>query len=470
MKRFLAPVLALMALGAPALAQTRALPPGEIRANGDITFGNTLKLGRREGTKTVITPDTLQILGSGSTGDVSAMTARRSGTGAVPRPLSDRDTRSVKDYGAKLDGSDDTAAFSQARSQTAAGGTIEVPEGRFNALAGGGPATPILWRLQGNTYDGATPVVSIGKDTVETTLHGRKYFGVGATNPDEAPVLRVDQTVTHSGGTGGAVVNALKINQTLGAASLDNYGWAFNATLSSKAYGTGQHTASSALAVRPPDALSDGKGQRATIWADYKEATSQTGQPSNLDGPLVIGEWDMYANGADPGGIRLGLHMLFSRYNPAGAAMGINSAIGIGTNDTGSILSRSYARKILNNELSFTEAGIDFSQATAIGGAPVLRMAAGQDIAWEGSGSRVTRWVDGFWQTRVGGIEIHRLTDSGETGQLGRAQFPYFNAPDRTAPANTADAIGTVGDVIFSGTFMYRKTSSGWLRVQMSTF
>ncbi|MBB5762180.1 hypothetical protein HNR01_001800 [Methylorubrum rhodesianum] len=50
MKRFLAPLLALVALGAPALAQTRALPPGEIRANGDITFGNTLKLGRREGT------------------------------------------------------------------------------------------------------------------------------------------------------------------------------------------------------------------------------------------------------------------------------------------------------------------------------------------------------------------------------------------------------------------------------------
>jgi hypothetical protein len=73
MTRFLAPLLVLLALAAPALAQTRALPPGEIRANGDITFGNALKLGKREGNKTVITPDTLRILGPGSTGPVDGM-------------------------------------------------------------------------------------------------------------------------------------------------------------------------------------------------------------------------------------------------------------------------------------------------------------------------------------------------------------------------------------------------------------
>lgn len=73
MTRFLNPLLALLALAAPALAQTRALPPGEIRANGDITFGNALKLGKRDAGKTIITPDTLQILGSGSTGEVSLM-------------------------------------------------------------------------------------------------------------------------------------------------------------------------------------------------------------------------------------------------------------------------------------------------------------------------------------------------------------------------------------------------------------
>ncbi|MBK3406308.1 hypothetical protein H0176_23440 [Methylorubrum populi] len=80
MKRSLLVLVASTALASPALAQTKALPPGEIRANGDITFGNALKLGKREGNKTVITPDTLQILGSGSTGDASDLSARLRGS------------------------------------------------------------------------------------------------------------------------------------------------------------------------------------------------------------------------------------------------------------------------------------------------------------------------------------------------------------------------------------------------------
>ena len=63
MKRSLLILAALVGLSSGAQAQTRPLPQGEIRSNGDITFGNALKLGRREGNKTTITPDTLQILG-----------------------------------------------------------------------------------------------------------------------------------------------------------------------------------------------------------------------------------------------------------------------------------------------------------------------------------------------------------------------------------------------------------------------
>lgn len=59
MKRFSPAVAALLVLFAavPALAQTRALPEGEIRANGDITFGNALKLGRRDGNKIDVKDD-----------------------------------------------------------------------------------------------------------------------------------------------------------------------------------------------------------------------------------------------------------------------------------------------------------------------------------------------------------------------------------------------------------------------------
>lgn len=87
MTRFLAALLALLTLSAPALAQTRALPPGEIRANGDITFGNALKLGKRDAGKTIITPDALQILGPGSTGDASTMSVAPTGFGATAASL-----------------------------------------------------------------------------------------------------------------------------------------------------------------------------------------------------------------------------------------------------------------------------------------------------------------------------------------------------------------------------------------------
>lgn len=99
MKRPFLILTALLGLSASAPAQTRALPPGEIRANGDITFGDALKLGKREGTgasaKTIITPDTLRILGPDSTGDVSAMTAAPNTSaafGTLSRLLADRQT------------------------------------------------------------------------------------------------------------------------------------------------------------------------------------------------------------------------------------------------------------------------------------------------------------------------------------------------------------------------------------------
>ncbi|ACB82350.1 hypothetical protein Mpop_4244 [Methylorubrum populi BJ001] len=70
LKRSFAALAALISLTLPALTQTRTQPPSD-----DITLGNAVKLGKREGNRTVITPDTLQILGPGSTGDASLMSA-----------------------------------------------------------------------------------------------------------------------------------------------------------------------------------------------------------------------------------------------------------------------------------------------------------------------------------------------------------------------------------------------------------
>ncbi|CAO4140654.1 hypothetical protein [Methylorubrum extorquens] len=136
MKRFLAPLFALIVLTAPALAQTRALPPGEIRANGDITFGNALKLGKRDSGKTIITPDTLQILGPGSTGLADDFSVR---TPKFPdgRTLNSwlRTSRStVLDRGTVNDAAtaDSTAAVNERLSaMKATGGRLVLPAGKY---------------------------------------------------------------------------------------------------------------------------------------------------------------------------------------------------------------------------------------------------------------------------------------------------------------------------------------------------
>lgn len=67
-------LLALTALlPTAALPQTRPLPEGTVK-DGAVSFGTVLpNFAKREGNKTIITPDTLQILGTGSSGDISSM-------------------------------------------------------------------------------------------------------------------------------------------------------------------------------------------------------------------------------------------------------------------------------------------------------------------------------------------------------------------------------------------------------------
>lgn len=83
MLRSVTTCLALVVLTAPTHAQNRALKGGEVLPDGTISLGNSLpNLGKRLNGKTVITPDTLQILGAGSTGDVSTMSVRPTGAPA----------------------------------------------------------------------------------------------------------------------------------------------------------------------------------------------------------------------------------------------------------------------------------------------------------------------------------------------------------------------------------------------------
>ncbi|UYW30152.1 hypothetical protein [Methylorubrum extorquens] len=102
MKRLLL-ALAVYLAASPAPAQ-QVLPPGQIDASGNLKLG-PVTLGKRQSGKLTITPDTLQILGSGSTGDASGLSVLLS-NGFTARSLADRFTliRTPEDFGAIADG------------------------------------------------------------------------------------------------------------------------------------------------------------------------------------------------------------------------------------------------------------------------------------------------------------------------------------------------------------------------------
>lgn len=146
MKRSLLILAALLGLSEPALSQPRPIPQGEIRSNGDITFGNALKLGKREGDKTVITPDTLRILGPGSTGPADDFDVTLSD--GVKRSLTTAITALRGDFSTLAEFKAARAPFG--RNFATVGGCATVGDGgaaRYRRLTAA-PSSPKLWQVQ----------------------------------------------------------------------------------------------------------------------------------------------------------------------------------------------------------------------------------------------------------------------------------------------------------------------------------
>jgi hypothetical protein len=121
---------------APASAQ-QVLPPAQIDSSGNMKLG-PVTLGKRQSGKTVITPDTLQILGSGSTGDASDLSARlRGSTKALALGQDTSIGHSVARFGAPgvetcagNDAVDDSVAINAAITYVASlgGGKVTFPQ------------------------------------------------------------------------------------------------------------------------------------------------------------------------------------------------------------------------------------------------------------------------------------------------------------------------------------------------------
>lgn len=409
---------------------------------------------------------------TGSTGPEDGFTVTT--TGGAARSLKERaqDRVNVKDYGAKLDGSDDVVAFSAARAKVNDSGTIDVPPGNFNlSPVTGGPATPILWRMSGNKYASGSAITGIGNDVLETMYDGSKaFFKTTNTTQNRTPTLRIDHRLDYSGGTDGITVSAFKVNQFVDNQLLSDYAWSNSTTLISSARGPGQHVATASQAVRPANALSDGRGPRAQLWGLYTEARDNTNQGSAQGGSMVGHELDLYLNGADPGNHRILLQLAFARSVQSGPKARVGKGITLGSND--SYLGYgpsdwSHLGTGIEVTSGWDVAAVDTSTGFPINGAPAIKLGGGQVLAFDGSTDGYNRGLTyggGLLAYKVQGISVFTLTDAG------RGYFQGgINIPDQAAPISTSDPAGNVGDIRYSGQYIYRKTTSDWLRYSGST-
>lgn len=316
------------------------------------------------------------------TGDLTQATATSALPGTQKRSLAERfaETPSGKDFGLKLDGiADDTPALQAAKAATPSGSAIQLPAGKLRlgtALTG---TKPTVWQINGATFADGSPITVLGTDVIESTLEGGKYFARGQSSADMAPLLRKDANITHTGGTPGFVMNLEKGNCTIPAegAALNDYVWCHSTVLNSAAFGAGQHVAQASLSQRPANALADGKGSRSQIWAGYDETRDDTGQDSSVAGSLVGREIDVYSNGDDPLGWRIGLQLQIAGSSSSGKPGKVGKGIALGNND-----STSTYGTMIDAAGRFDTAGIDLSASTPVHNAPVLNIGANRNLAF----------------------------------------------------------------------------------------
>lgn len=153
MKHLFLSLLALVGHSVPAVAQ-KALPQEEILTNGDPTFGSAFKPGKRDGNKTVITPEILRILRSGSSSDIRTILSPAAGNvlWTLLNRLSERP--SVLDYGVDMTGAADStaalvSALNSGKAVTAPCGTIRLVSTVAISVkahfTGAGPCTRLIY-------------------------------------------------------------------------------------------------------------------------------------------------------------------------------------------------------------------------------------------------------------------------------------------------------------------------------------
>jgi hypothetical protein len=336
-------------------------------------------------------------------------------------------------YNAKIDGvTDDTAAFKLAYQNAATGASIYVPRGTTVLQQPGAWGIALTkrvkWIVDGTLLPDGTPLASAipaGGGPSALTLPG---FVVGSTPLGAATSQGSSQTtdfavnqssylVNHSGGSG--VVANSRVDTIIFSSpgtfvwgGLDRLIWA--GTQAPAGAGKIQHVGRYIQTIRQSATV----GPNGTLlpqpqlWAACIEYRDATGKPSSQTAAGLTMEMDWFGNGADDANSRTIQSLVIGQANTSGAPVEVGTILGVYLSGGSSGSTRS----VFLIATPFSNAVLDTTNAQQINNAPIIRMAAGQAIAFEGTNTNrllydnttsTLRWNQGTLSYPVGkGITV----------------------------------------------------------------
>jgi len=338
-------------------------------------------------------------------------------------------------YGAKIDGTtDDTAAFKAAYQAAAAGGVIYVPNGTTLVQPPGtwGIALTkrVKWIVDGTlNADGTSLAAAIpgGGNPADFALPGfvtgNTAFGaVTSQGTSQATDFSVNQSsyiVTHNGGSGSAVLTNVR-SDTIIYNSPGNYVWGgldrliWAGIQTPSVASPAQHVARYAQTIRE-SASTNANGQflpQPQLWVACLEYRDETGQPSSATNSSLTIEMDWFGNGLDDANSRTIQSLVIGQANLSGPPVEVGTIVGVYLSGG----SAGSTKTVFRIVVPFSNAVLDTTMAQQINNAPVIKMAAGQSIAFESTNSNrlafdattdTLRWNQGIYSYAVGkGISV----------------------------------------------------------------
>jgi hypothetical protein len=344
----------------------------------------------------------------------------------------------MQPFGAKLDGvTDDTAAFKAAYQAAPAGSVIYVPNGKTvvrqpNTWGIPLPLTKrVKWVVDGTVWSDGTPLASAvptGGNPAAFVLPGfvggNTPYGLatsqGASQTTDFAVTQSSYIVNHSGGDAGTVLCNVRADTIIYSSpgnyvwgGLDRLVWAGQQTPSGAP--AAQHVGRYVQTVRQSAATDPATGlplPQPQLWAACLEYRDKTGQPSSATAAALTVEMDWFGNGLDDANVRTIQSLVVGQDNKSGAPVEVANVIGVylGSGSTGS------AKTVFGIGIPFSVAVLDTTFARSINNAPVIKMVAGQAIAFEktnsnrlafDSSTNTLRWNQGSLSYPVGkGIAV----------------------------------------------------------------